>query len=74
MSKKELEPEDLNDYGKQLYWIASGMRAMCGELMRCYDGSNDKKEDEIVNMIVNHIRSSAEGCEELLDKLKREKS
>jgi len=72
MSK--LEPKELNDYGKQLYWMAQAGYGICGDLMRSFEQADGKHEeqDEFLHRLVSSIRKSSEDCEETLERLAKE--
>ena len=56
------DPSKLNDYGKQLYWIAAAQRDMCGELKRVFergDGDNDscnRSLQQIQALVPQHVQ------------------
>lgn len=77
MSDEEIlipSPDMLNDYGKQLYWIAAGQRDMCGELIRVFERADFKhtKEDQYLHDIVDYIRHRSIEAEKLLARLAKE--
>lgn len=66
-----LDPKELNDYGKQLYWMAEGLFGICGDLIRSFergDGKHDE-EDAHLRYLVNFIRHKAEETEATLKRL-----
>jgi hypothetical protein len=66
-----LDPNNLNDYGKQLYWMSVAYRDTCGYIMRSLhrgDGIH-QQEDEVLDRVVLHVRKLAEDAENTLIQL-----
>lgn len=66
-----LDPNNLNDYGKQLYWMSTAYRDVCGYIMRSLHRGDGqfKHDDEVFGRVVFHVRKMAEDAEKTLIKL-----